>query len=136
MRKLIIPGMAAFAIAAPLALAAPTSHAKYWENKASTAVCGKLIGRSSFHLLCSAKGIPRPKNGGNTGDPFVILRRTGRPRLVLVSQDEFPPGNPSKLANGTTWNKNGITCLVNHKVTCTNKSGHGFTIGNGKYKPF
>jgi hypothetical protein len=136
-RKLSLITAAAFAVAAPAALAGTSvSHSNFWQNHAKTAVCGKRITVGSFHLLCSAQGIPRPSTGSQGGDPFVVLRRTGRPHLVLLSQREFPGGNPQTLADGSKWSKDGITCTLNHKVTCKNTSGHGFTIGNGKYKSF
>ena len=136
-RKLSLAIAAAFAVAAPAALAAASaSHASFWQNKANSATCGKRITREPFQLLCSARGIPRPKGGGQGGDPFVVLRKTGKPELVLLSQDEFPAGIAQTLANGSTWSKAGITCTLGDRVTCKNTSGHGFTIGNGKYKPF
>ena len=136
MRRLILPTAAVCAAAAPAALAASASHANFWDNHAKTAVCGKRITRTPFQLLCAAKGVPRPTTGSQGGDPFVVLRRTGRPHLVLLSQREFPAGNPRRLADGSTWSKDGITCTVASKVTCRNTSGHGFTIGNGKYRSF
>ena len=134
MRKLILGITLAAAVAAPVALAA--SSAKFWQNHARTAVCGKRTPSDFFQLLCSAKGIPRPKGGGQGGDPFVALGRTGKAKLVLLSQDEFPAGNPKTLGNGTTWSMDGVSCTVAGKVTCKNTVGHGFTIGNGKYKSF
>lgn len=137
MRKLALTATVACAVAAPAAMAgASVSHANFWQNHARTAVCGKRTTRSPFQLLCSAKGIPRPSTGSQGGDPFVVLRRTGKPHLVLLTQDEFPTGIPTTLTRGSTWSKGGITCTVGHKVTCKNTSGHGFTIGNGNYKSF
>src|SRR5690348_11713166 len=124
MRKLVLTTILAGAIAAPAALAV-TSSTKFWQNPKHTAVCGKRIGQKSFQLLCSAKGIPRPKNGGPVGDPFVVLGRTGRPKIVLLSQDEFPPGKPKTLANHSDWKKDGIECGVFRKVICSNTSNHG-----------
>lgn len=135
-RRIAIATALVFAVAASAALASGTSHAKFWQNKAGTVFCGKRITKKGFHLLCSAKGVPRPSTGSQGGDPFVVLRRTGKPHLVLLSQREFPAGNPTTLANGTTWSRNGITCTLARKVTCHNTSGHGFTLGNGKYKSF
>jgi hypothetical protein len=40
------------------------------------------------------------------------------------------------VANGTSWSNKGISCGLARKVTGSNKSGHGFTIGNGKYQKF
>jgi hypothetical protein len=136
MRKLALSTTLACAVAAPAALATAPSHARFWQNHAQTATCGKRITWRSFHLLCSARGIPRPSTGSQGGDPFVVLRRTGRPHLVLLTQREFPAGDPTTLANGSIWSRNGITCTVDHRVTCRNSSGHGFTIGNGKYRSF
>lgn len=136
MRRLALITALTCAVAAPVALAA-TSHTNFWRNNTNTAVCGKRITLKSFHLLCSAKGIPRPSTGSQGGDPFVVLRRTGKPHLVLLSQREFPPGNPKTLADGATWKKDGIRCAVSgYAVTCKNASGHGFTIGNGRYRSF
>ncbi|HEY1523196.1 MAG TPA: hypothetical protein VGF70_09310 [Solirubrobacteraceae bacterium] len=135
MRRLALTTTLACAVAAPVALAT-TSNTKFWQNPKHTAVCGKRIGQRSFQLLCSAKGIPRPKSGGSTGDPFVVLGKTGRPKIVLLSQREFPAGNPKTLANHSDWAKNGISCGVSQKVICSNTSNHGFVIGDGKYKTF
>jgi hypothetical protein len=133
-RKLALTTILAGTAAVPAALAAST--AKFWQNPQHTAVCGKRIDQKSFQLLCSAKGIPRPKTGHQGGDPFVVLGRTGRPQLVLLSQREFPAGNPRTLANHSDWKKNGISCGVFRKVICSNASNHGFVIGDGKYKSF
>jgi hypothetical protein len=40
------------------------------------------------------------------------------------------------LPRGTHWERSGLKCTVGRKVTCMNIEGHGFTIGNGKYKSF
>ena len=137
MRKVVLMTAVACAITAPTALAgSPTSSAKFWQNRAHSATCGKRIDQKTFQLLCSAKGTPRPTTGNQGGDPFVVLRRRGKPELVLLTQREFPTGNPKTLPNGSIWEKHGITCTVAHKVTCTNESGHGFTIGKGKYRSF
>jgi hypothetical protein len=135
MRKLALTAVLACAVAAPAALAV-TSHTRFWRNKAHTVVCGKRIDQKTFQLLCSAKGIPRPKSGHQGGDPFVVLSRTGRPQLVLLSQREFPAGKPKTLPNHSDWAKNGISCGVYKKVICSNASNHGFVIGDGKYKSF
>ena len=139
MRRGVIFIALACAVAAPAALGTsppPTSHVRFWQNHAQTATCGKRIKQRSFQLLCSAKGIPRPSTGHQGGDPFVVLGRKGRAQLVLLSQREFPEGNPRTLRNGTVWNRGGVKCTVFRKVTCTNRSGHGFMIGNGKYRSF
>ena len=89
-------------------------------------------------LLCGAKGVPKPKGTpkGAPGDPMVQITKSGKPRLVLISQDSFVSNHSVFLSNGTTWSSVGVTCKVDPTVTCTNGSGHGFKIGNGKYKPF
>lgn len=134
-RKLLVATVVAGAAAAPAALAA-TSSANFWQNHSGSAVCGKRTPWNSFQLLCSAKGIPRPQGGGQGGDPFVVLGRIGRPHVVLLTQNEFPPGSPQTLPNGTLWSRDGINCTVAERVTCRNTKGHGFTIGNGKYRSF
>ncbi len=136
MRRLALASAVTLGVATPAALAAGSSHARFWQNHERSVTCGKRITVSPFHLLCSAKGIPRPKTGSQGGDPFVVLRRTGRPHLVLLSQREFPAGHPTTLADGSTWSRDGITCSVARRVTCRNTSGHGFTIGDGKYRSF
>jgi hypothetical protein len=138
-RKPVIAITLVCAAAAPAALATsppPTSHARFWQNHAQTAACGKRIKQRSFQLLCAAKGVPRPRSGHQGGDPFVVLGRTGKAHLVLLTQREFPAGDAKKLRNGTVWNRGGVKCTVFKKVTCTNRSGHGFMIGDGKYRSF
>ena len=137
-----LAGIAALgaAIAAPAALAA-TSHVKLWANKKNTMICGLEIaanGKQPNTVLCAAKGIPKPKGTPNTapGDPFVQITKSGKPKLVLISQDSYVSNHSVVLSDGTTWSSVGVTCKVGATVTCTNGSAHGFKIGNGKYKPF
>jgi hypothetical protein len=125
------------AAVAPAAAASITSHAKFWQNKSGSVACGVKIhpkSKPATLVLCGARGIPRAKHG--IGDPFVQIAAHGRPVLVLLSQDSFM-GTATKLASGTTWTSLGVTCTIGAKTaTCKNESKHGFTIGNGKYKPF
>jgi hypothetical protein len=128
------------AIAAPAALAA-VSHVKIWENSKNSMICGLEIvaqGKQPNTVLCGAKGIPKPKGTPKTapGDPMVQITKSGKPKLVLISQDSFVSNHSVFLSNGTTWSSVGVTCKVGPTVTCTNGSRHGFKIGNGKYKPF
>jgi hypothetical protein len=134
------PLLAASVLLPATAIAAGTSHASVWQNKAKTVECGitaNVISRKD--MLCSAKGIPRPKHSNpNVGDPFVQLAKTGKAKLVLISQNSFPAkAKVHTLATGTTWSSRGMTCTIGAKsVTCKNGSHHGFTIGNGHYKAF
>jgi hypothetical protein len=137
----VATGFAALAIAAvpAVALAKPTPiHSKLFRNKLGTVTCGveiPLPGHHAHWVLCSAVGIPPAKTG--TGDPFVQVARTGKPQLVLVSQDEYETNHATVLGTGSSWGKLGVVCTVAGKtVTCTNHGGHGFTIGNHKYKSF
>jgi hypothetical protein len=55
----------------------------------------------------------------------------------LISQDSWVTTTTKTLARGTTWKSIGVTCKIASKsVTCSNRSAHGFTIGNHKYKAF
>lgn len=131
--------MTVAAVAAPTAASA-ASTAKRWQNKALSVECGLKIhapGKPANTLLCSAVGIPRPKNGGPAGDPFVQITRRGRAQLVLISQASWIGKNTATLRPGATWSSVGVTCTIAAKtVTCRNTSRHGFTIGNGKYRSF
>jgi hypothetical protein len=121
------------------ASASSASHAKLWDNSNSKVGCGiaaPLPHKPATYVLCSSRGVPRPKHGGSVGDPFVQLKSSGRPQLVLLSQFSYETTHSTKLSNGSTWSSLGVTCKVGKTVTCTNKSGHGFTIGNGQYKSF
>ena len=126
--------------AAPTAIATSTSHAIFWQNSSGKVGCGVEIharNTPAKQILCSARGIPRPKRSGNVGDPFVQLAATGSPRLVLISQDSFVGNKATKLGAGSIWSRLGVTCKVYVKtVTCSNGAGHGFTIGNGAYHSF
>ena len=91
-------------------------------------------------ILCSAAGIPKPKHGC-IGDPgFVSHLGTRQSAEALPqSQDSFVPGKFVTLKAGSKWSRANVTCKLATKgktVTCKNLSGHGFTIGNKKYKPF
>ncbi|MGO9822086.1 MAG: hypothetical protein ACLPTJ_15760 [Solirubrobacteraceae bacterium] len=123
----------------PAAAAAATSHADLFQNKRATFVCGiEASALSRTAVLCSARGIPRPPHSSaNVGDPNVALARTGRPQLVLLSQDSFAGTKTATLASGAVWMRRGVKCKVAAKtVTCSNSGGHGFTIGNGHYRSF
>lgn len=136
-RKIFLATAVVGAAATPAALGAPRfTSTQFWQNHSGSVTCGRRTPSTGFELLCSAKGIPRPKGGGQGGDPFVVLGRSGNAQLVLLTQNEFPSGQPKKLPDGTAWERSGIKCTVAHTVTCTNPVGHGFTIGNGKYKSF
>ncbi len=133
------------ALAAWLAVSAATavaaggsSSALLWQNKTGSVACGLKSGGpvAKAPLICSSKGIPRKPHGGPVGDPFVQLGKTGKPQLELFSQNEYRTKKIATLANGTSWSRNGVTCSVGKTVTCKNTQGHGFTIGNGKYKHF
>jgi len=140
-RTLTAAALAA-AVATPTAIAlASTSHAKLWGNAANTMGCGleqTVKGKKPSIVLCGAHGIPKPKGTlpGAPGDPYVQLTRTGKPKLVLISQFSYVTDHSTRLSNGTTWSSVGVTCKLGKTVKCTNKSKHGFKIGNGKYKPF
>lgn len=134
-RVIALINAAVLALAAPVALAA--SHAHFWQNRETSLVCGyRTSARPATQLICSAKGIPRPKGVKDGDGGFVVLGARGRAKPIVTFQSEFPAGTPVTLANGTTWMGLGITCSVGAKVTCRNKSRHGFTIGRGRYKAF
>jgi hypothetical protein len=134
-RALLVGVLALVAI--PATAAATTSTAQLFQNPSRTAICGiEIHPRSSpAELLCQATGVPRAKQG--EGDPAVQLGRTGKPQLLLMSQDSYISNKLKTLANGTAWSSGGITCDIStHTIRCSNTRRHGFTIGNGKYKPF
>ena len=132
--------VAATPVAPASAAGTPTSHARLWQSPNGNVVCGieiHLAGRPAKQLLCSAKGIPRPKHQGGVGDPFAQISAKGPPQVVLVSQRSFLATRTTKLKPGTLWSSLGVFCGVGTRtVTCVNRYGHGFTIGNGAYKSF
>jgi hypothetical protein len=126
-------------IAAPAAVASGPSHAPLWQNQAKTLDCGNEIPAiSKKFVLCSARGIPRPPHSNaNVGDPFVELAATGKPVLILISQDTFATTAVKTLASGSTWSSRGVTCHTSGKTAlCYNGDNHGFLIGNGHYTAF
>jgi hypothetical protein len=137
-----LTALTALAVTAAAATAAMTSHAVYWQTPNQAVGCGVEIHASNTPakwIVCDAEGLPRPKHSDpNGGDPFVQIAAHGRPQLGLMSQRIVEGGNnPVTLAAGTTWSKLGVTCRIKtSKVTCTNKSGHGFGIGKNLYKTF
>lgn len=66
----------------------------------------------------------------------MTLAATGKPPLVLFSQDTYPSSTtPRTLGAGRTWSSRGVTCKIGaHAVTCKNGAKHGITFGNGYYK--
>jgi hypothetical protein len=136
-------GAVAAVAALPVAASASTSHAQLWQNKAKTVACGIEAYAPHHHavyLLCSARGIPKPKKPEGCDPGFVQLAATGSPQPIETCQDQFQSQsfNPTTLAGGTKWTSLSITCSIStgKTITCTNKSKHGFTIGNNKYKSF
>lgn len=129
--------LVALAVFAASSIAA-TSHAKLFQNKSKSAICGVKIHapkKPATVVICSATGIPKAKSG--VGDPFVQIKKTGKAQLILQSQNPFVGKKATNLSKGSTWSRLGVTCTVAAKtVTCKNQSKHGFTIGNGKYKSF
>jgi hypothetical protein len=126
------------AAAIPATAVAATSSAKLFQNPRKTATCGIEIhaaNKPATQLLCSAKGIPRAKQG--VGDPFVQIAASGSARPVLISQNSFVSQNLKTLSKGTLWKSLGVTCNIGSgTILCFNGDNHGFVIGNGKYKSF
>jgi hypothetical protein len=132
--------LAAAAIVAPAVASATTSNVKLFQNPAKTAECGIKIHpahKPATEVLCGAAGVPRPKHGGPVGDPFVQIKASGAPQLVLISQNSFAGKTVHTLAKGTLWHSIGVTCNIGTStILCFNGDNHGFLIGNGKYKSF
>ncbi len=141
-REVLLAGAGALALAATPAIAAgasQTSHARLFANDGGH--CRLAASRSPFPTIrrasCSAARRALRERRGQVGDPFVEIGRKGKPKVILVSQDELGTNKAVTLASGATWSKLGVTCEVNGTaVTCTNAAKHGFTIGNRKYKSF
>jgi hypothetical protein len=130
------------AIGAPVAMAATTSKASFWRNKADTVTCGVEIHASNkpaSRILCDAAGVPAPPHSNpNSGDPgFVDIAATGSPVLLRLSQNSWVGTRMVTLATGTLWSSLGVICHVGPStVLCFNTANHGFVIGNGKYRSF
>jgi hypothetical protein len=118
---------------------ASTPAPLFWQNPTHKIDCGIMLGYKQ--VLCSAKKIPAPPHtSSKDGDPgFVSIGKTGKPKLLRLSQDSFVSDKIKTQKANTTWTFNSVTCSVAATtVTCTNKSGHGFEIdGPGKgYRSF
>jgi Domain of unknown function (DUF4232) len=126
----------AHAAAAAAANAPAISQAKLFWNPAKTAACGiEGPSRKPTKVLCSARGIPRPT--GRVGDPYAQIAATGRPRLVLISQDSYMTNKATTLTKGTLWRSLGVTCGIGSStILCFNRDNHGFLIGDGGYRSF
>jgi hypothetical protein len=137
-RARLLAAVAAGAVALAPAALAKTSHAHVWQNHSATVFCGyrNQGAKPATQLICSAKGIPRPTGQKSCDSGFVVMGASGKPKPIVTCQSEFPAGIPATLKNGTSWTGLGISCTAGKTVTCTNGSGHGFTIGDGKYKHF
>lgn len=125
------------------------SRALIWRALDGKVVCGvafHLPREPAKQLLCFARPVPAPRNGGSEGDPgFVYLGATGSPRLARLSQysfeaeDGWEAKNQTPLGPGRKWANSaiGVTCSVSAAtVRCVNRAGHGFTIGASSYGGF
>jgi hypothetical protein len=141
---------AAIVLVAPAAsvAATPVSHAPNFEPPNRMVACGlaRVPGtrtdpgtgatlRGTWPgLQCSAPGLHRVPHG--IGDPFVQLGQGSvRARVVDLSQDDLLSGRaPARLAAGTVWRRDGISCRISAtSVSCTNGSGHGFALARGHF---
>jgi hypothetical protein len=137
----------------PAAAMGFSSRAANWSTRGSVVVCGIALGVPGTAidpgtqaqleglwpgLQCSTPDMPRPRNG--VGDPFVQLGqgRSGRARLVAISQDDLASATPYvPLRPASTWKRDGITCTVGAtSVRCTNSARHGFTLSPGRLHRF
>lgn len=138
--RLALATAAIGALAPAAAEAAPISKTVSFTNHSRKVACGIEIhapNRRASNVLCSARGIPRPGNGGPVGDPFVQIGVLGRPKIVLISQNSFVAGRTARLKRGRLWNQLGVTCHVGKStVMCFNGDNRGFIIGNGSYRTF
>jgi hypothetical protein len=118
----------------------PISHAALWQDPGLSVICGvENPALSKTKVLCQGTGIPRPPHSSpNEGDPAVTLAASGKPQLVLISQDSYIPGATAKnLGAGRTWSSRGVRCTTSvHGVKCTNAQKHGFTLRNHHYRAF
>jgi hypothetical protein len=131
-------GASADALALGIPLTNPTSHVAVWEDPGLNVICGiENTVISKTKVLCQGPGVPRPPHSSpHEGDPGVTLAATGKPQLVLFSQDPYPSSaTPRTLGSGRTWSSRGVTCKIGaHAVTCKNGTEHGITFRNGHYK--
>lgn len=135
-RTLVAAGLLAAAHTSTAA-ALTISKAKLFQNPAKTAICGIEIHLTPrpTEVLCSARGVPRPK--GRAGDPYVQIAATGRPRLILVSQDSYVTNTLTTLSTGTLWRSLGVSCSIGTStILCFNRNNHGFLIGKRAYRAF
>jgi hypothetical protein len=131
---------AAAAAASGVPLTEPVSHTAVWEDSSLNVICGvenRVISKTK--VLCQGPRVPRPPHSSpNEGDPAVTLAATGKPQLVLISQDSYPStATPRTLGAGRTWSARGVTCKISaHAVSCRNGANHGITFRPGHYKSF
>jgi hypothetical protein len=136
----VVIGASAATAASGTPVTKRTSHVAVWEDPGLNVICGvenQVISKTK--VLCQGTGVPRPPHASpNEGDPGVTLAATGKPQLVLISQDSYPPNaTPRTLGAGRTWSSRGVTCKIStHAVTCKNGAKHGITLRNGHYKAF
>lgn len=70
------------------------------------------------------------------GKSFEITPNGSIGTRICVSDAVYDPTYPT-LAYGTQWNQGGFTCKsAESGLTCTNASGHGFTIAKEAQKLF
>lgn len=82
---------------------------------------------------CSSPAIPSVTDG------YAGIRRRGRAFLGDVGNPltKRPLPMPKRLRNGDRWVKRGVTCRWRQgKLTCRNRSGHGFWLTKRAYRVF
>jgi hypothetical protein len=126
-----MPRLLAAALLAALTLAAPaTADATIRAFKSPTGNIGCLYHRdpdTPKSVRCDTL---------NGGDRAVVVHRTGKGRIIKVTDTVLDPEAPT-LAYGKKRSFGGITCTSRRTgMTCKNHAGHGFKVRLGHRKVF
>jgi hypothetical protein len=79
---------------------------------------------------------PRPKGCDLDWGYGYEMKSTGRAQSFCAGDTALDP-RARVLANGQTWKSGGFTCVSRATgLTCTNRSGRGFTLSRARSRTF
>ena len=127
--------------AAPIA-ATPASDSSYFHTPTNNIHCMGSNYDDGPNLRCDLRQISNPRPAApadcplDYGDSYNITPNGLVGTLVCHGDTVELPGSPV-LAYGAIWQAFGFTCRsATDRLTCTNRSGHGFFLSRNKQMVF
>jgi hypothetical protein len=112
-------------------LAAPSAQAKTVRSQVALAPTGTCMISAAGGIGCFGDAVPASYTDG-----YLWLRKRGK-ALIREAGGLLAPvtSRPVRLRNGDRWVKRGIKCRWQRgRLTCRNRSGHGFWLTKRAYR--